>query len=213
MILYTSSYFSVSTSKESGAALLQFAQHPPFSPGLRSIEKQVGLSCGSYEVVIVEDWLFACCTFDGFIHPNCLAKDFALRTSCMRRAVLDCVEYPWNPHRMLQKIAPKQSCIALLKRDLTHLGWRGRLTETYCNDYWRGTERPKKRMFLSHDALSGGSWRFLVANIFHLELGAGDVIYHLQTHFVGYRCTEMETMIWIEYERINVATILYSHPL
>ena len=63
---------------------MQFAQHPPFSPGLRSIEKQVGLSCGSYEVVIVEDWLFACCTFDGFIHPNCLAKDFALRTSCIQ---------------------------------------------------------------------------------------------------------------------------------
>ena len=60
-----------------------------------------------------------------------------------------------TPHRMLQKIVPKQSCIALLKRDLTLLGWSRRRTGTYRNHYWRGHGMSKKKMLLWHDAFSG----------------------------------------------------------
>ena len=150
---------------------MQFAQHPPFF-ARSSIDWETGRTelrllwsgdCRGLAIRLLHFW---------WIHPSQLfSKGFCSTNKLHEKSCVDCVEYPWNPHRMLQKIAPKQSCIALLKRDLTHLGWRGRLTETYRNDYWRGTERPKKRMFLSHDAFIWGKLTFFGCQ--HFPFGAG----------------------------------------
>lgn len=189
---------------------MQFAQHP--QPGLRSIEKQVGLSCGSYEVVIVEDWLFACCTFDGFImiYPSQLFSSILNQTNKLHpelcRVYLESSQDASEDRTeaVLHRFAETRPYASGLK-------WKANrnLSQRFLKGH--GTSKKKRGCFSHMTHFLGGVSVFFVADIFHLEhFGAGsrwrnlplDKFCRLPMYWDG-------KIRWIEYERIKVATIIY----